>query len=62
MDDKLDILDIIAKLETGIWATEITASIVRLRSRVRRGGATHRPMEERLDKEDVIDVLDGGMA
>jgi len=62
MDDKLDRLDIIARLDTGICAEDITASIVRLLSRVRSGGATHRPMEERLDKEDVIDVLDGGMA
>ena len=58
MDDKLDILDIIAKLDTGIWAPEMTASMVRLRCLVRRGGATHRPMEERLEREDVIDILD----
>jgi len=60
MDDKLDILDIIAKLDTGIRAPEITASIVRLRCRVRRGGATQSPMEERLEREDVINILEGG--
>jgi len=54
----LDILDIIAKLDTGIWAAEITASMVLLRCRVRSGGAAHRPMEERLEREDVIDILD----
>jgi hypothetical protein len=58
IDDKLDILDIIAKLDTGIWAAEITASIVRLRCRLRRGGAAHRPMEERLEREEVIVILD----
>jgi hypothetical protein len=60
MDDKLDILDIIAKLDTGIWAAEITASMVLLRCLVRRGGAAHSPMDERLEREDVIDILDWG--
>jgi hypothetical protein len=62
MDDKLDILDIIAKLDTGIWAAEITASIVLLRCLVRRGGAAHSPMEERLERDDVIVILDCGIA
>lgn len=60
MDDKLDILDIIAKLDTGIWAPEITASMVLLRCLVRRGGAAHSPMDERLEREDVIVILDWG--
>jgi len=60
MDDKLDILDIIAKLDTGICAAEMTASMVLLRCLVRRGGAAHNSMEERLEREDVINILDWG--
>lgn len=40
----------------------MTASIVRLRWRVRRGGAAHRPMEERLEREESIARLDAGIA
>jgi hypothetical protein len=57
----LDILDIIAKLDTGIWAPDMTASMVLLRCLVRRGGAAHSPMEERLERDEVMDILDWGM-
>jgi hypothetical protein len=34
--------------------------MVLLRCLVRRGGAAHSPMDERLEREDVIDILDWG--
>lgn len=51
-----------AKLDTGIWAQAMTVSIVRLRCLVRRGGAVHMPIQERLEREETIAKLDAGIA
>lgn len=62
MDERFDKDDIIARLDAGIEVQARTASIVRLRWRVRRGGAAFMPIHDRLDMEAPIAMLDAGTA
>lgn len=40
----------------------MTVSIVRLRWRVRKGGAAQRPIDERLERDETMLKLDAGIA
>ena len=40
----------------------MTASMVRLLWRVRRGGAAHIPIDERFERDETIARLDSGIA